>query len=249
MKALPGKISLALGPFCFRSHWVIALLIAFCTIILIKLGLWQLRRYQEKQQIIATYDARMALPAQNITQQHLITNHFKYLPVKLTGHFLGAKNFYLDNQFNRHRIGYHVYSPFQMSHPHATILINRGWIPVGADRKILPTAKTTEQEITLKGTIYYPQKGVILGENIDSTLKGWPKRIQFIDYPALGEALDTSLTPFIVRLDKDAPQGFQRDWQIVNMPPSRHLGYAVQWFGLAITLIVVYIAACTKREG
>jgi surfeit locus 1 family protein len=29
---------------------------------------------------------------------------------------------------------------------------------------------------------------------------------------------------------------------LAAMPPSRHVGYALTWFGLALTLIAVYLA-------
>lgn len=248
MKRLSGKISFNLGRFGFSSHWTLSLVVSACVIILIKLGLWQQQRYQEKQQIIATYDARMTLTAQNIEKKYLTSTDFKYLPVKATGHLLDEHNFYLDSQFDKHRIGYHVLSPLRIAHPQTTILIDRGWIPQGATRNRLPSIKAMDKEVTLEGHIYYPQKGVILGENIDPTVTGWPKRIQYINFEALSLQLGEPLAPFIIRLNNDAPHGFSREWHIVNMPPQRHLAYALQWFGLAITLIIVYIVACTSRK-
>ena len=34
---------------------------------------------------------------------------------------------------------------------------------------------------------------------------------------------------------------FVRDWRPAVMGPGKHLSYAVQWFGLAIALIVIFI--------
>jgi cytochrome oxidase assembly protein ShyY1 len=45
----------------------------------------------------------------------------------------------------------------------------------------------------------------------------------------------------VVLLDAGEPDGYLRQWQAPGFPPIRHIGYAVQWFGLALTLFVIYI--------
>ena len=47
----------------------------------------------------------------------------------------------------------------------------------------------------------------------------------------------------ILLLDASSPDGYQRNWRpSVGFPPERHLGYAIQWFALAVTLIVIFVA-------
>ena len=45
----------------------------------------------------------------------------------------------------------------------------------------------------------------------------------------------------VLRLDPALPFGDERDLDLLpnTLPPQRHLGYAVQWFGLALTVLVV----------
>jgi cytochrome oxidase assembly protein ShyY1 len=42
----------------------------------------------------------------------------------------------------------------------------------------------------------------------------------------------------------------ERDLEILpnTLTPERHLGYAVQWFGLAITVLVVALVLTFKRK-
>ena len=50
-----------------------------------------------------------------------------------------------------------------------------------------------------------------------------------------------AIAPRVLRLDPALPLGHERDLDLLpnTLPPSRHLGYAVQWFGLALAVLVV----------
>jgi surfeit locus 1 family protein len=39
--------------------------------------------------------------------------------------------------------------------------------------------------------------------------------------------------PQVLLLDEEQPEGFVRDWRPPGMTPDKHVGYAIQWFGLA----------------
>lgn len=237
-----------IGSRSFKTSWPIFILVAIAFSALMKLGFWQLHRADEKRQILATYDARMQAAAQKLTQEHLTKRDFKFLPISVTGQLDNQHQFLLDNQYSDHQIGYHVITAIGLSKPDIAVLVDRGWITSGEKRDDLPKIDDIEGTITLEGRIYYPEKGVVLGDDIDQSLAGWPKRIQRINFPELEQLLDYKLAPFILRLNPEQSYGFKRHWEVVNMPPSRHLGYAIQWFGLAITLIIVYISASSRRK-
>ena len=38
----------------------------------------------------------------------------------------------------------------------------------------------------------------------------------------------------------------QADWQVVNVSPAKHRGYAVQWFSMAAVLALLYLARSTN---
>ncbi len=73
----------------------------------------------------------------------------------------------------------------------------------------------------------------------------WPKRIQAVEMDKLGPALAAlhggKVFPFPVRTDAGEPGALQVDWQLVNMSPQIHHGYAVQWFAMAVVLFVFYL--------
>ncbi|MEH6472724.1 MAG: SURF1 family cytochrome oxidase biogenesis protein, partial [Halopseudomonas sp.] len=45
------------------------------------------------------------------------------------------------------------------------------------------------------------------------------------------------LYPAVLRLSEPVIDGTDTRWKLVVMPPEKHLGYAVQWFGLALALL------------
>jgi cytochrome oxidase assembly protein ShyY1 len=62
-----------------------------------------------------------------------------------------------------------------------------------------------------------------------------------LDITAVQQALHLpALAPRVLKLDPALPPTYPRDLDILpnTLPPSRHLGYAVQWFGLALTVLV-----------
>ena len=50
-----------------------------------------------------------------------------------------------------------------------------------------------------------------------------------------------------MRLSTDESSGFVREWAIVSMPPVRHVGYAVQWFAMALAILILFIALNVKK--
>ena len=62
-----------------------------------------------------------------------------------------------------------------------------------------------------------------------------------------------TILPRIVLLDENEPDGFRRDWStrfsVGEFGPEKHIGYAVQWFGLAFALIAIYVIVGIKQSS
>ena len=59
--------------------------------------------------------------------------------------------------------------------------------------------------------------------------------------PALSEATGLAVAPYPVRIDAGEPGALLVDWQIVNVSPAKHTGYAVQWFTMAVALAIIFL--------
>ena len=52
----------------------------------------------------------------------------------------------------------------------------------------------------------------------------------------------------IVRVSPFTTVGYQKQWLWVNMSVEKHLGYAMQWFALAFTLLIL-TAMFTRKKS
>src|SRR5690606_33526115 len=75
-----------------------------------------------------------------------------------------------------------------------------------------------------------------------------------LDPDTLATSLDLpTLAPRILKLDPAQPlpsaPAYARDLDILpnTLPPERHLGYAVQWFGLAAAVLVIALVLTFRK--
>ncbi len=212
--------------------------------LLIGLGVWQLDRYQEKQTIENDLNQRSH---QTLTFAELQTREDpRFYAVSLSGRFNNDRYFLLDNRIFQGRVGYHVLMPFQTTSGE-TVLVDRGWISGSQDRSRLPTVLGIHGLTTISGQSWQPDEAFLLAEDVWSN--NWPKVIQAVDSAAMADALEVQLPPWLVILDNQQPGSLQRNFEPINTQSERHLGYAIQWFALAITLIVLAGWALRKNNN
>ena len=77
---------------------------------------------------------------------------------------------------------------------------------------------------------------------------GWPKLVQQIDYEAAREDLGSDINNYVIQLSAASIGALEPIWKPVDLKPSRHYGYALQWFGLALVLICSYLYYGFKRD-
>ncbi|MGH8028963.1 MAG: SURF1 family cytochrome oxidase biogenesis protein, partial [Arenimonas sp.] len=72
-----------------------------------------------------------------------------------------------------------------------------------------------------------------------------------VDLAALAHDLRVALAPRVLRLDPAVPIGHVRDLDPLpnTLPPERHRGYAVQWFGLAFATLVATVLLSLRRRS
>lgn len=65
---------------------------------------------------------------------------------------------------------------------------------------------------------------------------------------ALAQARQLQLAPLSLVLGAGQAGSLQYDWAPVEtISPEKHLGYAVQWFALAVALVIIYLGVNTRR--
>ncbi|MES2489230.1 MAG: SURF1 family protein [Pseudomonadota bacterium] len=215
--------------------------------LLVSLGTWQLHRGQDRAAMLAQYasageQAAVAFdPHQPATKQPV--------HVQLRGHFEDQRQLLLDNQSNQKRPGYEVLTPLRLADG-TLLLVNRGWIPQSGTRDQPPSPTAPQGEQLITGYWHaLPEPGMRLGQPACEKATRFP---QIVNYPNVAElrcTLGEQVLNGDVLLDANVEGGFVREWNFDNgFPPSRHYGYAAQWYALALTLIAFFIKLNLKRS-
>lgn len=243
-------MKLRIGRRRFAPSWFAGLLTLAVMTGLCSLGAWQLRRASEKQDLMqqAEQGRMQVLPLNAATASMLA----RYQRVILQGRYEPAQQVLLDNMpsngpASRGEPGYRVLTPFRLD-DQSLVLVDRGWVALGKDRQQRPSIDVDAQPRQLTGMLdELPRPGVRAG---DAGIRAgvWPQRLNYPTLPELMQLYGPALQSRIVLLDAEAADGFERLWQIdLGFSPERHVGYAVQWFGMALTVFIIFIVVNLKR--
>ncbi|MGD9843310.1 MAG: SURF1 family protein [Steroidobacteraceae bacterium] len=239
-------MKLSVGRRVFAPTWLPSLVTIALLPGLISLGFWQLRRADEKRELMtqAEQGRQQTVELNTATAGQLQ----RYQQVHVYGHYDSAHQILLDNMPSSNgQPGYRVLTPLLLN-DQTVVMVARGWVSLGRKRKQLPQLSVTEQLRDVSGMLdELPQPGVRAGDaGIQATV--WPQVLNYPTSTELQQLYGASLLPRVVLLDADQADGFERRWQIdVGFTPERHVGYAVQWFGLALTLLIIYVVVNLKR--
>ena len=231
----------------WNPGWKLTVFVLFFFPILVTLAFWQLDRAEEKRKIIANEQYRRAQPAVAMDQLDE-ASWASYVSVLLTGNFDNGQSFLLDNQQYRGSFGYEIITPFFDLKSNQTVLISRGWVQGSLDRSELPELEHITGLQSVEAEIYVPLgKPFLLAEQVMEDT--WPKVIQAAEVDKMAASLGQKLFPYVLRLKDNNPGGYERHWQVVNVPVHKHTGYAVQWFTMAIVLVGLYIVTGLGKFG
>jgi surfeit locus 1 family protein len=221
--------------FRFRPPWWAWLLAAAGFALLLRLGFWQLDRAAEKKAIISAYQQAAKSEPQDLDvalAAGRAATDFYARAVALGGRFEAGHSLLLDNQVLEGRPGYRVWTPLRLPSGRLA-LVDRGWLPMHPDRRVLPALETPAGPVRLRGVWQpLPRPGLRLAPD-DCDRSQWPPSCL---------AVASRLW-----LDPAEPHGFVREWVRNEFPPERHYGYALQWFSLAATLLVLFIVLNFRR--
>jgi surfeit locus 1 family protein len=196
--------------------------IMFCA-----LGTWQLERLQWKLGQIRAVDEAQVAPVLTALPEDI--SSLTYHHVKLTGEFIYDKTIHLIALQQGMQVGYAMVTPFVLKKDGRIILVNRGFSPPGKASE--PKGTQTVEGIlrpTRTHRYFAPennmQKNVWSYEDLDLIEKELGKRPLPLVVEVTGEQ-KTGVFP----IPYDGKVVFRND----------HLGYAIQWFALAIVSVVM----------
>lgn len=236
--------------------WLLALLVAAG---FAQLGRWQLARMQEKEAMLAAASA--ALDHAHPRPLLLASD-----PSRAQGYDWAAgrgtlldASLWLDAQQRGGRVGVRQYCVLLPDDGAQAVLVDAGWWPLAGDRELPEAGCPAGTGQAVRGLLAPPPTpGLAHGDALakQADTRWLASRMEL---PAVAKALGlrVAIAPRVLRLDPQREPGDagvmaatgERDLDILpnTMQPERHLGYAVQRFGLALTVLVV-AATLTFRK-
>ena len=203
---------------CWWALWV------SLTVLGLLLANWQWQRAGEKTQLLAQQAATQRLYNPQAAPANLAK-------VTLSGRFLGEHTLWLDNRVLEGQVGVAVLTPFVADSGHWW-LVQRGFISTVVDRGVEPQVNTPQGHQEISGVWQHLQSGnLVLGDNREGN------RLQSIE---LSPWQDLAQPHFQGVLHQNAGEGQLASWwKPSQMPPERHIGYAIQWLLLALLALVM----------
>ena len=238
------RAELKFGELRIRIHWLIAVCVLLTVALLINLGFWQLGRAQDKRELQQAMQQRqLETPTELATLTPRVgplsevqVNDLENLSVSASGRYWNAASFVVAFQFFQGAPGFELITPFELEDSDEFVLVSRGWVTPGPGADGMPYVPPVEGPQTLRGQLHIPATlpGTTQVEGDD-----WPLRFRSLDINRAAELMERPLLPWVVRLGVNEPGVFARHWPAVTVNTRMHIQYALQWFGMALIVLVV----------
>jgi len=210
----------------------------------VSLGNWQTRRAEEKLALARELDdaashAVLALPSAPVDARD-----YEFRRVSARGEYSTKYSILLDNRVLHGSAGYQVLTPLRIAGGDMYVLVNRGWVAAGLRRDVLPQVATPAGNVVVEGVAIVPSAHIF--ELDAKTVEGsvWQNLV-------LGRYAKWSglrLQPIVLQQTSAAADGLARVWERPDTGVNMHRGYAFQWYALAITILITYVALSFKPE-
>jgi surfeit locus 1 family protein len=236
-----------IGAFDFRPKPLPTLVMLVVLPILVSLGFWQMDRAIEKQQLQGLIQERLQAPAKRIKSAANLQEDMNFRRVTMSGYFDNGHQYLLDNRMYKGQVGYGVYTPFSFDKGESWIMVNRGWTPSGKDRTKLPNIDVLSENTELKGLLSPPPGQLMRLGGSQEISNNWPVRTQNIDLVRIERELGMRVQPYVLQLDETSEQAYFQDWKPYVDTPQKNQSYAIQWFSMAVVLLLIYISLNSRR--
>jgi surfeit locus 1 family protein len=233
--------------FLLRPVWILShILVVLLVILLVNLGLWQLRRLDEKRDFNSLVASRSEQAVEPITDVLPASADFAdadpvvFRQVTAEGTYLADEEVIVRSRTYQSQAGAWLLTPLRLDDGTA-VVVNRGWVPIQAGIEKEPTWAPPAGRVEVEGLLVATQTrgrfGAVdpEGERLETIARADVGRIQ--------EQVDEDLVPAVLQLDTQTPAQ-PDDFPVAIGPPELsegpHLNYAGQWFIFATIAAVGY---------
>ena len=212
-------------------------------IVLIGLGTWQIYRLHWKQDILAQIEAAETAPPIPLRPDSAPYTPAPYTKISVTGRFrfdraalFGAE---VRDTAAGSTMGSYQIVPLERDGA-PPILVNRGWIPQKREAPLDDPSGV----VTVTGYIRPGDSAHWFSAADDSA----GRQFFTLDPKVIGQAVgESDVLPYaLVALGPDAARTYPAPAQTLPRPSNNHLSYVITWYGLALSLIVVFVVWMRK---
>lgn len=235
-----------------RKWWFATLLVIAGTLVLIRLGIWQLDRLEQRRAFNAQVESARSQSVLDLNQDvPEDINTMEWRPVQFVGEYDFENQVAVRNQYYLNQYGYHLLTPLLSNG--TAVLVDRGWIPAEGNSTPEDWRKYDEAgDIKVIGQIRLGLGKPAIGGVADalpadgSRLALWNNA----DVAQVADQVPYPILPVYIQMNADVadtepPIPFQPELELTEGP---HFGYALQWFTFATILFVGYPFFVRKQE-
>ncbi len=228
-------------------------------VVTVSLGNWQMRRADEKRALHAMREAAAHAVAIRMPADDLDPSRLQGRKVVVRGTWLPQRTVFVDNRTHKGIAGFHVLSALRITASDRHVLVLRGWVASDPrERTRLPELATPAAEVEIEGIAERDlEQALELGR---SAPPGPRDRLwQNADVASFARWSGLAMQPLVVRETvapriggADRDDGLVRDWPDPGSGVDKHLGYAFQWYALAVLvagLWVRFVLFGTRKAG
>ncbi|WP_394143252.1 SURF1 family protein [Vibrio atypicus] len=218
------------------KFWLGLLLTVVVFSILINLGLWQLSRGHEKVLLEQSLSEREF--SANIELAELDVNQYRYLTgLRATAELepIPGKYLLLDNQTYQGKVGYLALQLMRID-SEQSVLFEVGFVEAEKQRNQLPNVIWLDKPERYEVRVYRRSANPLSNElHLEAGKVG---RIQNLNITELEAVWQQSIAPYVVQPQLEDWR-YPQPWQPIPLSSEKHYGYALQWFSMALALLLL----------
>ena len=209
-----------------KHKFLFSVFIIFFILVFVGLGTWQIIRLNWKNNLIIEIENSLKNPPVELAQ----SKKENFLKIKTSGSIDFGKQIYLYNLNDSGTPGFEVINPITIGDEN--YLINRGWIPF--EKKGTEEINIFDQE-NIIGTLKLQGRKNIFKPDNDLVENYWFS----LNREDVLKFTGKNFSKYIIYLDGNYQ--FPRPKKITANISNNHKKYAMTWFSLAISILLLYL--------
>ena len=209
-----------------KNKFLFSVFVIFFILVFVSLGTWQIIRLNWKNNLIFEIENSFKNPPVELSN----INHENYLRVKTSGDIDFEKQIYLYNLNENGTPGFEVINPLSVNQKN--YLINRGWIPF--EKKGMQEINEFDEK-NIVGTLKLQGRKNIFKPDNDIEKNYWFS----LDREDIMKFTGKEFSKYIIYLNGDYK--FPKPKKITANISNNHKKYAITWFSLAISILLLYL--------